>query len=300
MEAGCLARAPVWTDLRTFDGKPWRGVVDILTAGYPCQPFSCAGKRGGSSDPRHLWPEVRRVIGECQPPIVFLENVPGHLSLGFEQVANELQELGYDIAASLFAASEVGATHKRERLFIVGLANASRGGRTLPNDAEIRGASAYVEGKKTQLDLANASQRWSTPKASDAYKGGPNMRGSKGDMPLPSQSAQWRTPTARDYKDGPTTTLGRQVVRTHTHTHTHSRQGRSMTGETCRKNSGRRLNPVFVSWLMGWPLLEPTISDCSATEWSHYRQRMRSALCGLLSDFEASDDDDLPLFRQAS
>ena len=63
MEEGCLAPAPLWTDLRTFDGKPWRGVVDTLTAGYPCQPFSTAGKRRGEDDPRHLWPHVRRIVG---------------------------------------------------------------------------------------------------------------------------------------------------------------------------------------------------------------------------------------------
>ena len=120
MEAKCLAPAPIWTDLRTFDGKPWRGVVDCITAGYPCQPFSLAGKRKGADDSRHLWPDVKRVIGECQPGICFLENVAGHLSLGAEEVFADLQELGYSIAAGLFTAAEVGATHKRERLFIMG------------------------------------------------------------------------------------------------------------------------------------------------------------------------------------
>ena len=102
MEAECLAQAPVYTDLRTFDGRPWRGVVDCLTAGYPCQPFSVAGKRRGQDDPRHLWPHVARVVGEVEPAIVFLENVPGHLSLGFEQVARDLQAMGYGVAAGLF------------------------------------------------------------------------------------------------------------------------------------------------------------------------------------------------------
>ena len=129
MAAKCLAQAPVWTDLRTFDGKPWRGVVDCLTAGYPCQPFSIAGRRLGSDDPRHLWPEVHRVIGEVEPALVFLENVGNHLRQGFEQVANELCDLGYRVAAGLFTAEEVGASHRRERLFILGLAE--RDGRRL-------------------------------------------------------------------------------------------------------------------------------------------------------------------------
>jgi len=118
-----LAHAPIWSDLRTFDGKPWRGVVDIVTAGYPCQPFSTAGKRDGEADPRHLWPEVRRIISEVEPGLVFLENVAGHLSLGFDTVASDLQKLGYEVAAGLFTAEEVGASHRRERLFILGVAD---------------------------------------------------------------------------------------------------------------------------------------------------------------------------------
>lgn len=125
MEAGCLAQAPVWTDLRSFDGRPWRGVVDCLTAGYPCQPFSLAGKRRGEGDPRHLWPHVARVIGEVEPTIVFLENVSGHLSLGFDQVASDLEGLGYEVAAGLFSAEEVGASQERERLFILAVENAT-------------------------------------------------------------------------------------------------------------------------------------------------------------------------------
>lgn len=119
MEAKQVVEAPVWSDLRTFDGRPWRGVVDILSAGYPCQPFSLAGKRRGSDDPRHLWPHVRRVVGEVEPAICFFENVSGHLSLGFDQVAADLKGMGYTVAAGLFTAAEVGASHKRERLFIL-------------------------------------------------------------------------------------------------------------------------------------------------------------------------------------
>ncbi len=119
MEAGCLDPFPVWSDLRSFDGRPWRGVVDLVTAGYPCQPFSVAGKRRGADDPRHLWPHVARIILESDPAIVFLENVGGHLRLGFEQVGDELRAMGYRVAAGLFTAEEVGAPHRRERLFIL-------------------------------------------------------------------------------------------------------------------------------------------------------------------------------------
>ena len=118
-----LDEAPVWDDLDTFDGKPWRGVGDIVTAGYPCQPFSCAGKRLADRDPRHLWPSIARIIAEVEPPFVFLENVPTHLALGFDAVKAELEGLGYRVEAGLFTAVEVGAPHLRQRLFVLAYRN---------------------------------------------------------------------------------------------------------------------------------------------------------------------------------
>ena len=126
MQDKILDQAPIWTDLRTFDGRNWRGKVDCLNGGYPCQPFSVAGKKLGEKDPRHLWPEIKRLIQEIEPPICFFENVGGHLRLGFEQVANDLSELGYKVKAGLFTAQEVGAPHKRERLFILAYSDSIR------------------------------------------------------------------------------------------------------------------------------------------------------------------------------
>ncbi|MRH22907.1 DNA cytosine methyltransferase [Rhodovulum strictum] len=117
--AGYFAPAPIWTDLRSFDARPFRGAFDAVLAGYPCQPFSAAGKRGGADDPRHLWPDVGRVIGECRPEWVFLENVVGHVTLGLETVLRELWGMGYTPAAGLFSAAEVGAPHQRLRIFIL-------------------------------------------------------------------------------------------------------------------------------------------------------------------------------------
>jgi len=121
MEETALDPAPVWDDVASFDGRPWRGGVDIVTAGYPCQPFSVAGKRQGTDDPRHLCPHVARIIDEVEPPFVFLENVAHHLRLGFPEVASGLVGMGYRLAAGLFTAAEVGAPHKRERLFILAI-----------------------------------------------------------------------------------------------------------------------------------------------------------------------------------
>jgi len=98
MEDAALNQAVVWDDVGTFDGRPWRGVVDILSAGCPCQPFSVAGKRLGTEDPCHLRPHVARIIGECEPPFVFLENVAHHLRLGFPEVASGLVGMGYNSA----------------------------------------------------------------------------------------------------------------------------------------------------------------------------------------------------------
>lgn len=118
-----LDLAPVWDDVRTFQGRSLRGSVHLVVAGYPCQPFSRAGKRGGHSDPRHLWPHVRRLVVQVRPRVVFLENVGGHLSLGFREVRAQLRRLGYRVEAGLFSTEEVGGSHLRERLFILAVAD---------------------------------------------------------------------------------------------------------------------------------------------------------------------------------
>ena len=80
MEAGRLDAAPVWSDVTTLDARDLRGAVDCIIAGAPCQPYSVAGQRRGDEDERYLWPSIFRVIDECQPALVFLENVPGLLA----------------------------------------------------------------------------------------------------------------------------------------------------------------------------------------------------------------------------
>lgn len=153
MDDQALEPAPVYCgDLRAFDGSEWRGVVDCVVAGYPCQPFSHAGKRGGADDARHLWPAVARIIRECGAPVVVLENVPGHLSLGFDEVCGELQGMGYRIAAGVFSAAEVGATHRRERLFVV----AAGGGGPVENSDRERGCCG-PSGRGDAADVEAAS-----------------------------------------------------------------------------------------------------------------------------------------------
>ena len=115
---------PNYGDLTQVD---WSTVepIDILTAGYPCQPFSHAGERKGTNDKRHIWPHIKRAISELRPSYVVLENVRGHLTLGFDTVLGDLTQIGYDAKWSLISAAEVGAPHKRERLFVVAYPNSN-------------------------------------------------------------------------------------------------------------------------------------------------------------------------------
>jgi len=119
IEAGKLDVAPIWTDIKTFDGRPFRNRIHIITAGYPCQGESTAGKRLGKADPRWLWPDIERIIEAVRPVWFFGENVSGHLTVGFPAVYRSLRLMGYKVEAGLFTAAECGAPHKRERLFIL-------------------------------------------------------------------------------------------------------------------------------------------------------------------------------------
>ena len=119
MQDGTLDSAPIWTDLRTFDPEPWRGKVDILAGGFPCQPHSVAGNKLGEDDPRELSGEVLRIANGLGLPELFLENVPGILRFYWDSIRPELRAMGYQVAEGLFTASETGAPHRRERLFIL-------------------------------------------------------------------------------------------------------------------------------------------------------------------------------------
>ena len=119
MEAGCVELAPIWPNLKTFPWESFRGCVDILTGGYPCQPFSAAGKRQGADDPRHLWPYIARGIRILQPRLCFFENVEGHISLGLSDVIEDLAGMGYRTTWGIFSAEECGAPHRRKRVFIL-------------------------------------------------------------------------------------------------------------------------------------------------------------------------------------
>jgi len=119
MEGGQIDAAPIWPDLKSFPWGKLRDRVDILSGGYPCQPFSSAGKRLGREDPRHLWPYIADGISILRPRLCFFENVEGHISLGLREVIEHLGRLGYSSTWGIFSAAEVGAPHQRKRVFIL-------------------------------------------------------------------------------------------------------------------------------------------------------------------------------------
>ena len=175
--AGYFAPAPIWDDVTTFDGKPMRGAIDTILAGYPCQPFSQAGQRKGADDERHLWPDVARIIREIGPEWVFLENVLGHVSLGLEAVLRELWDMGFTPAVGIFSAEEIGATHERQRVFIV--AHADRENRNADGgtpDSGTDGRDEPIRGSGSEL--ANASGR---RLCGSLFPPGPNDAGSWAD-----------------------------------------------------------------------------------------------------------------------
>jgi DNA (cytosine-5)-methyltransferase 1 len=142
MEAGLMDPAPIWTDLKTFPWAEFRDRVDILTGGYPCQPFSSAGKRLGTDDPRHLWPYIASGIRILKPRVCFFENVEGHISLGLREVIAELESLGYEATFGIFSAAECGASHQRKRVFILAYDQSLRVQRRWPNWIKV--AQSYV------------------------------------------------------------------------------------------------------------------------------------------------------------
>jgi len=127
MADGCLDEAPVWSDLTSFDGRFWRGTVDLVTAGIPCQPFSCAGKRAGVADERYLWPFLWRVVRDVGAWALFLENVPGIIHNALPLILGDLADRGWSAEWDVFSAAGVGAPHLRKRLFLLA-ADPERGG----------------------------------------------------------------------------------------------------------------------------------------------------------------------------
>ena len=198
MEEGKLVPAPVWSDLKTLPAHCFRDRIDVLTGGYPCQPFSAAGLRKGAEDPRHLWPYIYDHIRTIRPIRCFFENVEGHISLGLRQVIDDLEGLGYQTAWGIFSASEVGAPHQRKRVYI--LAHISSAGRQ-PSERQPRSPEARHNAGRGGEAMANAGskrQRWRAETA--GWQAGPSTEGSAGTnvADAVSQGSQGRLPRGQD------------------------------------------------------------------------------------------------------
>jgi len=124
---GLLPPFPIWDDVQTFDGKPWRGIVDIVAGGFPCQDISVAGKGAGITGARSgMWGHMARIVGEVRPRFVFVENSPALITRGLGVVLSDLAALGYDCRWTVLGAADVGAPHQRDRFWL--LAHAEHSG----------------------------------------------------------------------------------------------------------------------------------------------------------------------------
>lgn len=158
IENGSLASAPIYTDVKSFPAWGFHGEVDLLTGGYPCQPFSTAGRQRGKDDPRHLWPYILEHIEDMRPKQVFFENVYGHINKGLKQVISDLGAAGYRATWGVFSANEVGYPHERKRVFILG--NAEHDGSSGSTERRSGDSSSdnYEKGSEASLQFAGASK----------------------------------------------------------------------------------------------------------------------------------------------
>ena len=166
---GILPPFPIWDDVQTFDGKPWRGIVDVVSGGFPCQDISAAGKGAGIDGERSgMWKEMARIISEVRPKFVFVENSPMLTSRGLGTVLGDLASMGFDAEWGVISAADTGAPHLRERIWVVGNANndgqvTAKIGRSVVTGSDCGKTRQSKTGKSTRsskqyAELANATK----------------------------------------------------------------------------------------------------------------------------------------------
>lgn len=155
---GIVDEAPIFGDIRIFNNewvRSYQGLVDVITAGFPCQPFSVAGKQIGEADERNMWPETIKSIRLVRPRFCLLENVPGLLASGyFGTILGDLAESGYDCRWRILSAAEVGAPHLRKRLWIVANAQCN-GSQRIGQDGRTEGQTGLCRGTWWDQDPAD-------------------------------------------------------------------------------------------------------------------------------------------------
>ena len=262
---GVLPRFPIWDDICTFDGRDWRGRVDVVCGGFPCQDISAAGKGAGLAGERSgLWSEMARVVSEVRPRYVFVENSPLLVSRGLDVVLGDLAALGYDARWGVVGAHNAAAPHKRDRIWIVGHAN-GHGQPDMPVDAAVEGLRGHLSDDPSQRrgtrwggDLIQAVRgnenshfrMWQTPVADDAVNREAGKWNSRGEPKLSAQVKLLPAPTA-------------------------STGGPEPEGKTGRKLAtvvGGGLNPPWVEWLMNWPINWTSTQEIESDDFKRWQK----------------------------
>jgi DNA (cytosine-5)-methyltransferase 1 len=145
---------PIHHDIRELNGEEYEG-IDLITGGYPCQPFSVVGKRKGTKDDRHLWPEMLRIITQAKPRWIIAENVTGHITMGLDDVLADMESINYTAWPVVIPAAAVGALHKRERVWVVANSNHRN-----DKPSKIKGPTLCGEVKKQRADGDACSASW--------------------------------------------------------------------------------------------------------------------------------------------
>ena len=233
---GCLPPFPVWDDVCTFDGRAWRGIVDVVSGGFPCQDISVAGKGEGITGARSgLWGEMRRIVGEVRPRYVFVENSPALTSRGLGTVLGDLAALGYDAEWGVLGADDAGAPHRRKRIWGM-MRNGECWERMMP--------ALHTGGR--------GSGFWPTIRSTDGDRGG---RGDLIQAVRGNENSHFRmvpTPSANDWKGS---------------SKAGQRRGQITDPAMGVIQAGGQLNPTWVELLMGWPKNWTCLDNISHVEY---------------------------------
>ena len=219
---------PIHSDVKELANDAERLIpdCDILTAGYPCQPFSSAGKRQGEQDDRHIWPYIRQIVAHKRPTWTVFENVYGHVSLGLDTVLTDLETEGYTTRTFIVPACGVGAPHRRDRLWIVGY--------TEDNGCDRGSEGVGREGTESQQDESQL-EIWSQLSGPGSDVADTDMQDRKY---LCAAVKMWPTPSASEHKAGQPGDKMQKMLGNH---------------PEVRQSGTGTLNPTWVEWLMGYP-----------------------------------------------
>jgi DNA-cytosine methyltransferase len=262
----------IYNDIKKLEGKDIEEKVDILTGGFPCQPYSVAGKQKGTNDDRYLWPEMFRVIKEVKPTFIIAENVRGLINIQdgmvFETVCSDLESEGFEIQTFIIPAAGVGAPHKRDRVWIVGYSkhNGSLTSKIKRRDNKINAGTQ--EGRTRPSNLREqvdpeTMRLWRTP---DAHcDRGASIREKNEDESRKENANQYERSSSTSKHDVADSKSKQSFSKCNREEQGESsKQNKSNLEEVvaghCGKQTGS-LNPMWVEWLMGYPAGHTDLKD---------------------------------------